>query len=76
MLQAQNHDNKVLSLIESLEQEFSQISSDRKGELQDLGAMINDLISAKDTAQVIFVCTHNSRRSQLAEIWLRLASKH
>jgi len=76
MVQAQDRSPKVTTLIQSLEGEYSQINDERKADLKLLGQMINEQISKVDTAQVIFVCTHNSRRSQLSEIWLRLASDY
>ncbi len=76
MVQAQNQSPKVTTIIQSLESEFAQIIEKRKTDLKLLGQIINEQMSKVDTAQVIFVCTHNSRRSQLSEIWLRLASEY
>ena len=66
----------LLTNIESLEQEYDLISAERKEELQLLAVEINDLMTVKDSAKVTFVCTHNSRRSQLSEIWLRTAADY
>ena len=76
MVQAQSQSPKVTTLIQSLESEFVQISEKRKTDLKLLGQIIHEQMSKVDTARVIFVCTHNSRRSQLSEIWLRLASEY
>ena len=66
----------ITTLIQSLTTEFDQITEDRKAELQTLGGMITSQIEDHGTAKATFVCTHNSRRSQLSEIWLRLAAAH
>ena len=67
---------EITELINSLKTEFDQISEDRKSELRTLGGMITSQIKEHGTAKVTFVCTHNSRRSTLSEIWLRLAAAH
>ena len=67
---------EITELINSLKEEFNQITEERKIELQTLGGMITSQIKEHSTAKVTFVCTHNSRRSTLSEIWLRLAAAH
>ena len=67
---------EITELINSLKEEFNQITEERKIELQTLGGMITSQIKEHGTAKVTFVCTHNSRRSTLSEIWLRLAAVH
>jgi len=71
-----NLSTEIIELINSLKTEFDQISGNRKSELQTLGGMICSQIKEHGTAKVTFVCTHNSRRSTLSEIWLRLAAAH
>lgn len=51
------------------------ISGKRKKELDQLASQISTLREETGSAAVTFVCTHNSRRSQLSELWLRTASK-
>lgn len=56
--------------------DFSSIDSDRKEVLQPLIAYIQ---SKKDQCQQInlnFICTHNSRRSHLSQIWAQVAAWH
>jgi len=43
--------------------------------------VLNDLInyirnSKKEKAKLIFICTHNSRRSQFAQVWAQIASAY
>lgn len=61
---------KILSEQEHL------ITDLRRAELSDLASQITALKADKGSAKVTFVCTHNSRRSQLAEIWLRTANRY
>ncbi len=62
--------------IKELIREDEEIFPGRKQELQALAQEIHNLIMDKNKAEVTFVCTHNSRRSQLAELWLRAACKY
>ncbi len=66
----------ITELINELKTEFGQITEERKAELHQLGGMIQNLLNEHGMAKATFVCTHNSRRSQLSEVWLRLASAH
>ena len=56
---------KLSQLIVRLESELEMISEERKSELISLAKVLTD----EKLSQMVFVCTHNSRRSQLAEIW-------
>ena len=71
-----NSDNPLQQKIVLLEEQFQGIHADRRKELQELADIIKNQLIQQDSSKVIFVCTHNSRRSQLAEIWLRVAVEH
>ena len=46
----------------------------RQGVLQPLIAYIQHKLDAGETAFLNFICTHNSRRSQFAQIWAQTAA--
>lgn len=50
----------------------SMIPDERKKELSDLAEIIHSALKEPGQANVIFICTHNSRRSQLAQVWFHL----
>tara|TARA_B100000508_G_scaffold141097_1_gene147024 strand:+ start:122566 stop:123165 length:600 start_codon:yes stop_codon:yes gene_type:complete len=52
--------------------EFDQIHSDRKRDLEKIGGYIKQ----SDQPNIIFVCTHNSRRSQLSQVWATVAAQY
>ena len=52
------------------------ISEERKKVLQPLVEFISKEIDSEDTLQLNFICTHNSRRSQLAQAWAMAASDY
>ncbi|PHQ33961.1 arsenate-mycothiol transferase ArsC [Rhodopirellula bahusiensis] len=54
--------------------EADQISEDRKDELKQLAGYVRDELQKSDPVQLTFICTHNSRRSHLAQIWAKVAA--
>ncbi|WP_298493204.1 protein-tyrosine-phosphatase [uncultured Algibacter sp.] len=57
----------ISNTIKSLE--LKQISEDRKATLKPLIDYLNDKIKAKKPIRLNFICTHNSRRSHLSQVW-------
>ena len=55
---------------------FDKIPEDRQRELKKVASFIRSKTGAGETAQVTFICTHNSRRSQLAQIWAQTAAAY
>jgi arsenate reductase (thioredoxin) len=45
------------------------ISSERKEILQNLIDYIQSKVDLKETVRINFICTHNSRRSHLSQVW-------
>lgn len=56
--------------------DFQNIREDRKLILQPLVDFIQQKIAHKKVANINFICTHNSRRSHLAQIWAQVASAY
>ena len=56
--------NKIISLLST-----ENISEERKIVLQPLVDYVNSKISKKEEIRLNFICTHNSRRSHLSQIW-------
>jgi len=65
---------KVDSLASSLRTQYDQIDFDRKVQLIDLSEIITQEINFNKSVDLNFICTHNSRRSQLAQIWMKTAA--
>lgn len=55
--------------------EFDDIPADRKAQLEELAAYIRDHRSADRPVRLTFVCTHNSRRSHMAQLWAAAAAQ-
>ncbi|MCE3017163.1 MAG: low molecular weight phosphatase family protein [Pirellula sp.] len=54
---------------------FERIPNDRKDELAQVADYICDRLSNSMPAKLIFICTHNSRRSHLSQIWAQIAAE-
>jgi arsenate reductase len=54
--------------------EFEQISADRKAVLEELASYIRTKSASAEPADLIFVCTHNSRRSHMSQLWAAAAA--
>lgn len=55
--------------------EFDQISESRREQLEELSAYIARERSAGRPIRLIFVCTHNSRRSHMSQLWAAAAAE-
>ncbi|UFH45156.1 protein-tyrosine-phosphatase [Flavobacterium galactosidilyticum] len=69
---------KLFSKIESaiLAFDFAKIAAERKTTLQSLIDFIQNKVNTKQTVLLNFICTHNSRRSHLAQVWAQTAATH
>lgn len=62
--------------VESLKAEQDQIPPQRKELLQRLATYIQNKKTEGAAVHLNFICTHNSRRSHLAQIWAATAAAH
>lgn len=65
---------ELQTLIASLESEFTLIMPERRLALEALASDIRSSISMFNRADITVICTHNSRRSHLGQIWLKAAA--
>jgi arsenate reductase len=56
--------------------EFHNIPTDRKELLKKIAEYLNNKITKGDTANLVYICTHNSRRSHFGQIWAKVASEY
>ncbi|MCX2744098.1 protein-tyrosine-phosphatase [Mangrovivirga sp. M17] len=68
---------KILNdYITNLQSRFDEISEDRKKTLNKVAAYINHTETAGMKPKLLFVCTHNSRRSQMSQVWANAAAAY
>ncbi|NDK55258.1 low molecular weight phosphatase family protein [Pontibacter fetidus] len=60
--------------IADLTQTFDQISEERKELLKKLTNYIKQKQDIGQTINLVFICTHNSRRSHMAQLWAQAAA--
>jgi protein-tyrosine-phosphatase len=56
--------------------EFDLITESRKLELENLALAINESLTNFGKSEITVICTHNSRRSQLGQLWIKAAAIH
>ncbi len=64
---------KILKLIELMD--YNSIRNDRKDVLKDLAIAVKNRLDNETEVNVTFICTHNSRRSQMAQVWAVIAAQ-
>ena len=55
---------------------FDTISNERKEDLKPLIDYIQNKVNENSNVNLNFICTHNSRRSHLSQVWAQAASHH
>lgn len=69
---AANMNTQTSSLFTEIQQTLSSlpnVSEERKQVLQPLVSYIQEKLSNKEVINLNFICTHNSRRSHLSQVW-------
>lgn len=62
--------------VQSAAGSFDQIPEERKLDLKKIALFVQSKIAAGETAQVTFICTHNSRRSHFGQVWAQTAAAY
>jgi arsenate reductase len=62
--------------IDGLLPEMDAIPQDRKNQLKKIALYIRTKKQSNEPANLIFICTHNSRRSHLCQIWAANAAQY
>ena len=65
---------ELMKYCKKLENDFSNINPERKESLKNISGYIIDKINNQQSANLIFICTHNSRRSHFGQIWAHTAA--
>jgi len=64
----------LTALINRFQKEYEQIPAERKQILKQLTSFIEKKKKTGDAITLNFICTHNSRRSHLAQLWAQAAA--
>jgi len=66
---------ELVRYIESIESEFDKIPGKRILILNQISDFIDKRLKSSGEAELLFICTHNSRRSQFGQIWAAVAAE-
>ncbi|HRQ87312.1 MAG TPA: protein-tyrosine-phosphatase [Bacteroidia bacterium] len=64
----------LLPAIQKATSEFDQIDAERKQQLEKVAAFIREHVKAGKPVELTTICTHNSRRSHLSQLWAQAAA--
>jgi arsenate reductase len=67
---------ELLRYLNARATEFDMIPIDRKKDLATVADYARGRISISETAKLTFICTHNSRRSHLSQVWAKVAAEY
>jgi arsenate reductase (thioredoxin) len=67
---------ELLRYLNTRATEFDSIPIDRRNDLAKVADYIRERISKSVPAKLTFICTHNSRRSHLSQIWAQVAAEY
>jgi hypothetical protein len=60
--------------VNNVAHELNSVPAERRAVLNEIAASINAQLGAGKPAQLTFICTHNSRRSHMSQIWAQTAA--
>lgn len=61
--------------VEAMASQARAISAERRAVLDEAAGYVADRLSAGEPVRLTFICTHNSRRSHLAQVWAQIAAE-
>lgn len=64
----------IYGYLKELTEEFDQISPERKALLSQISAYIRTKREHKQPVNLMYICTHNSRRSHFGQVWAKVAA--
>lgn len=67
---------KIREFTQSLENDFSQIPTERKELLQKITGYIQERYNQNSPINLVYICTHNSRRSHFGQVAAALAANY
>jgi protein-tyrosine-phosphatase len=67
---------KLQDYVERRSVEVGRIREERKELLEKLARYVDERTGAEGNANLVFICTHNSRRSHLSQIWAATAAAY
>ena len=67
---------EIRSLCDSLSTSFDEIPAERKLTLEKIAQYIQSKKDGGQNAKLVYICTHNSRRSHFGQVWAAVAASY
>jgi protein-tyrosine-phosphatase len=67
---------QIEAYVTELRTAFDTISKERKAQLKEVAECVARKRTDNESINLMFICTHNSRRSQFGQIWAAVAASH
>ena len=67
---------QLRTFLETRTTEFDQIPAERKTQLKTIAEYVKSRVKDNQPARLTFICTHNSRRSHMSQIWAATAANY
>jgi arsenate reductase len=68
-------DARITRYLDERAGETGSIPGSRRARLEEVSEWVARRLARGETARLLFVCTHNARRSQMAQLWARAAAE-
>jgi protein-tyrosine phosphatase/arsenate reductase len=66
----------IVQYIQNAEKDFDKIPADRKLQLKKVALFIQTKLSSEKKVNLVYICTHNSRRSHTGQLWALAAAEY
>lgn len=66
----------LATFVEAVVKDFDAIAPERKAQLDKLALYVKTQRAAGETAKLTFICTHNSRRSHMSQLWAAVGAAY
>ncbi|MBY0481488.1 MAG: hypothetical protein K2Q21_09040 [Chitinophagaceae bacterium] len=66
----------ITTYLKAVEKDFDKIPEERKIQLKKIALYLQTKLGAEKKAGLVFICTHNSRRSHMAQLWAYAAAEY
>jgi uncharacterized protein (UPF0218 family) len=73
---AQKLDKDLIRYCQNLTTAMDEISDERKETLREIGDYLASELKKDNAANLVIICTHNSRRSHIAQLWLQTSATY
>ena len=66
----------IVNYLQTAAEKINAIPAERKEILNSIAAFVKERLKAGQEPQLVFICTHNSRRSHIAQLWAAAAAAY